>query len=157
MPPGNRCSTAKSAERAEHYIGMTNLNGIQKTQLATVWVVEVIVPERERLERVHERTIVTVRGGGDKAAEADIVSARLGYECRDTYRRTIQAWRMMRRLLLYHVRVGSTNWRYPSAVAPPATAPAPIVKSGIRRRAVTGRTSRSWRNREEATCVFIPT
>ena len=50
MPPGNRCSTAKSAESAGHYIGTTNLNGIQKTQLATVWVVEVIVPERERLE-----------------------------------------------------------------------------------------------------------
>ena len=67
MPPGSRCSTAKSAERAEHYIGMTNLNGIQKTQLSTVGVVEVVVPEVEGLERVHEGTIVTVRGGGDEA------------------------------------------------------------------------------------------
>ena len=31
-------------------------------------VVEVVVPEVEGLERVHEGTIVTVRGGGDEAA-----------------------------------------------------------------------------------------
>ena len=39
-------------------------------------VVEVVVPEVEGLERVHEGTIVTVRGGRDEPEKARVVKIR---------------------------------------------------------------------------------
>ena len=71
-PPEHRCSKnaywlsimSSDAVRAD-----TDLDGVEETELATKRRVEVVVPELERLERVHDRTIVAVGRRRDQAGE----------------------------------------------------------------------------------------
>ena len=103
MPPVNRCSgdVVRDRSRRERKRG-THLDGVQYTQLTAMRVAEVVLPQVEGLERVHERTIITVCGGGDQTEE-DRSAFMYDTDVTKTYSRTIQAWRTIRRLLLYHV------------------------------------------------------
>ena len=87
------------------------LDRVEETEGTAARTSKVVVPGGEGLEGVHERAIETVRGGRDEAAGFWSDETGVGRTVAGTYRRTIHACNLMRRELLYHLRLGSTNWR----------------------------------------------